>query len=45
MAGWYAENGCEAFYSNLWHDSLVVAALQQRLEASGAWQIVERIAQ
>jgi hypothetical protein len=39
MAGWHAEHGCEAFYSNLWHDPLVVAALRTRLQSSGAWQV------
>jgi hypothetical protein len=39
MAGWYAEHGCEAFYSNLWSDSHVAAALESRLRSSGAWQI------
>ena len=24
MAGWYAEHGCEGFYSNLWKDTRVV---------------------
>lgn len=40
MAGWYAEQGCEAFYSNLWSDPRIVAELQSRLQTSGAWQIV-----
>jgi hypothetical protein len=40
MAGWYAEHGCESFYSNLWNDPAIVAELQTRLQASGAWQIV-----
>lgn len=39
MAGWYAEHGCEAFYSNLWHDPQVVAEMQARLQLTGAWQI------
>jgi hypothetical protein len=44
MAGWYAENGCEAFYSKLWTDSKVVAELQSRLLSSGAWRIAELLA-
>jgi hypothetical protein len=40
MAGWYAEHGCEAFYSNLWKDPAVVAELEVRLRAAGAWQSV-----
>ena len=39
MAGWYAEHGCEAFYSNLWNDPRVVAELEARLRSSNAWQI------
>ena len=42
--GWYAEHGCEAFYSNLWHDAAVVGELETRLRLSGAWQIVEAMA-
>jgi hypothetical protein len=44
MAGWYAEHGCEAFYSNLWHDPRVVAELEARLRSSGAWQIAVTLA-
>jgi hypothetical protein len=44
MAGWYAEHGCEAFYSNLWNDPRVVAELDTRLRASGAWQIAATLA-
>jgi hypothetical protein len=44
MAGWYAEHGCEAFYSNLWTDPLVTAELETRLKASGAWQIATALA-
>ncbi len=44
MAGWYAEHGCESFYSNLWNDPMIVAQLQSRLQASGAWQIVTALA-
>jgi hypothetical protein len=44
MAGWYADYGCEAFYSNLWSDPQVAAELRARLQASGAWQIAERLA-
>jgi hypothetical protein len=44
MSGWYAEHGCEAFYSNLWNDPRVVAELDARLRSSGAWQIVVMLA-
>ena len=44
MAGWYAEHGCEAFYSNLWNDPQVVAELSARLQSSGAWQIAAALA-
>ncbi len=44
MAGWYAQYGCEAFYSNLWNDPQIVSQLESRLRLSGAWQIVEAIA-
>jgi hypothetical protein len=44
MAGWYAEHGCEAFYSNLWNDPQVVAELGARLRLSGAWQIAANLA-
>ncbi len=41
MAGWYAQYGCEAFYSALWNDPLVVKELEVRLRVSGAWQVAE----
>ena len=44
MAGWYAEHGCEAFYSALWNDPRLVAELESRLKASGAWQIAATMA-
>jgi hypothetical protein len=44
MAGWYAEHGCEAFYSNLWNDQAVVQGLEVRLRASGAWQVATALA-
>ena len=44
MAGWYAEHGCEAFYSNLWHDPRMVAELEAHLRSSGAWQIAVTLA-
>jgi hypothetical protein len=44
MAGWYAEHGCEAFYANLWKDAGIVAELEARLRASGAWQIAATLA-
>jgi hypothetical protein len=44
MAGWYAEYGCDAFYSNLWNDPKVAAELEARLRSSGAWQIATALA-
>jgi hypothetical protein len=44
MAGWYAEYGCEAFYSNLWNDSRVMSELETRLRSSGAWRVAEMLA-
>jgi hypothetical protein len=44
MAGWYAEPGCEAFYSNLWNDHRLVAELEARLRLSGAWQLATTLA-
>jgi hypothetical protein len=41
MAGWYAEHGCEDFYSNLWRDAAVVRELESRLRSAGAWQIAD----
>jgi hypothetical protein len=43
-AGWYAEHGCEAFYSNLWNDLRIGGELQTRLQSSGAWQIALALA-
>jgi hypothetical protein len=43
MAGWYAEHGCENFYGNLWNDPAIVAELERRLRASGAWQIATNL--
>jgi hypothetical protein len=44
MAGWYAEKGCEAFYSELWSDQQTVVALQSRLGQTGAWRIGQAVA-
>jgi hypothetical protein len=44
MAGWYAEHGCEAFYSNLWNDPRLRTELETRLKSSGAWQIATMLA-
>jgi hypothetical protein len=44
MTGWYADQGCEAFYACLWKDPRVVAELESRLRASGAWQIAQALA-
>jgi hypothetical protein len=44
MAGWYAEHGCESFFSNLWNDLRIVSELETRLRACGAWRIAEALA-
>lgn len=44
MAGWYAEHGCESFYSNLWQDPQIVIQLETRLRSSGAWQLAAKLA-
>jgi hypothetical protein len=44
MAGWYAGQNCEAFYSCLWSNDKIAAELKSRLQPSGAWQIVESLA-
>jgi hypothetical protein len=49
MAGWYAEHGCQEFYSYLWQaetgDGRVREELEKRLRACGAWQVAEALAQ
>ena len=45
MAGWYAENGCEAFYRQVWKDDGVVGELEPRLRACGAWRIARALAE
>ena len=44
MAGWYAESGCDFFYSNLWNDPQIAAELETRLQAFGAWRIATTLA-
>ena len=43
MAGWYADQCCEAFLTCLWNDPKVARELQQRLEATGAWGKVQAL--
>lgn len=43
MAGWYADQHCDAFYEALWRDPAIVAPLRSRLERTGAWRIVETL--
>jgi len=45
MAGWYAEQGCEAFYRVVWTDANVVSELESRLRQCGAWRIAEALAE
>jgi hypothetical protein len=44
MAGWYAEQGCEAFYSALWGEPNVATELQSRLVKTGVWRIAQEVA-
>ncbi|MBN1208174.1 MAG: hypothetical protein JXB05_25150 [Myxococcaceae bacterium] len=44
MAGWFADKGCEAFYSELWSEPQVVTELQSRLEKIGAWRTAQQVA-
>ncbi len=45
FAKWYAaEHGYNNFYRTLWRDEAVVAELETRLRAAGAWQTVEALA-
>jgi hypothetical protein len=41
MAGWYAENGCDDFFTHLWRDPRLVTELGTRLKQSGAWRVAE----
>jgi hypothetical protein len=43
MAGWYAGQGCDAFYTCLWTDPPVAAELERLLRATSAWQIAEAL--
>ena len=45
MAGWFAERGCDAFYSKLWKDDRVARELKSRLVGCGAWRIAEALAE
>jgi hypothetical protein len=44
MAGWYAQQCCEFFFTALWNDARVAHELETRLRASGAWPIAEVLA-
>jgi hypothetical protein len=48
MAGWYPEEGGEAFLKLLWDEHVnpgLPAALQRRLEAGGAWNLIAGLAE
>ena len=45
MAGWYADQGCEAFYRVLWSDAEVTKQLETRMAQIGAWDFVRRLVQ
>lgn len=44
MAGWYADHGCEDFYTHVWRDESIVAELEARLRAAGTWAAIEQVA-
>jgi len=44
MAGWYAERGCQAFYSALWTDARVTQELEGRLRTAKLWMVAEELA-
>ena len=43
MAGWHPDLGCETFLSEVWTDLAVAAALRKRLQATGAWDTIEKV--
>jgi len=43
MAGWYADQGCDAFYRCLWSDAAIAIELKSRLQSSGALQLVQQL--
>ncbi len=46
MAGWFAQQGCEAFFRVLWQKEPEVAnQLESRLRQSGAWRVAEALAE
>lgn len=38
MGGWFAERGCDDFFKAMWQHPAMADALQQKLEAGGAWE-------
>jgi len=44
LAKWYAENGPDDFYKELWRDPSTAPELERRLRQSGAWAEVEALA-
>ena len=45
MAGWHADQGCEAFFRVLWKNQSVVTQLESRLRQCGAWRVAEALAE
>lgn len=43
-AKWYAEFGADDFFRAVWRDEQVAEQLRERLEKTGAWQTVARLA-
>lgn len=41
FAKWYADHGWAHFYEWVWQDASIAGELRSRLEAEGAWEIVE----
>lgn len=44
MAGWYSNQGCDAFCRLVWHDAKIADSLQDLLTKSGHWSTLCRIA-
>jgi hypothetical protein len=41
LAKWYAQHGADDFFRALWRDEAVVEQLRRRIEADGAWAMVQ----
>lgn len=45
LAKWYAAHGADDFLREIWRDEIVARQLRQRLESTGAWGVVARLAE